>query len=116
MQESGSLIGTTRSTTNMRRIGIRKVLTRRVWSDRSAVDLGIARSRTSRRRLAGAADSRCKPMVQAFVVRGVLRTRLNLSKRSTHGDAMSPYGHDRERRPVSSPHLDDAATLHGVSR
>ena len=55
---------------------------KKALSDRFAAGLGIARSRTSRRQRAGAADSRCRPMVQAFAVPVVSRARPSRSSRS----------------------------------
>ena len=73
----------TPNTTSMRRIGIRRVLRKKAWSDRFAGDRGIARCRISQRRRAGAVDSRYRPMAQAFAVRAGRRARPSRNRRTT---------------------------------
>ena len=95
MLGSGSQIGTSLTTTSMRRIGIRRVLRRREWSDRFAVGPGIARSPILRLRQEGAGDSPCRLMAQAFAVHVVLEER---SSRSSRYEVGREWRRDSARR------------------
>lgn len=88
MPGSGSPTGMTRTITNMRRIGIRKVLTRKVLSDRFVEAHGTAQSETSGRQVEVKAGLLCRRMVRVSVVHAVPREGFQRNSQSRKTELM----------------------------
>src|SRR4029078_11407406 len=81
MPESGSPIGTIRTTISMRRMRALWALTRGEWSDRFAAGPGTARWPILRHAQEVAGGLRYRPTAQAFSVLAALRGRSSRSSR-----------------------------------